>query len=64
MNVGRRRNRGGVSHQRFDLFHVKRMFGGQQVPQSIVHGVLTFVSCQLQNLHIHFVRYFLCMTGS
>ena len=39
------------------------MFGGQQVPQSIVHGVLTFVGRQLQNLHIQFVRHFFCMSG-
>jgi hypothetical protein len=46
MNVGRRGNTGRVRHEFANSFDIKRMFGRQQMPQRIGHGVLTFLSRQ------------------
>jgi len=64
MNVGRGGNTGGVRHEFANAFDIKRMFGRQQMSQCIGHGVLTFVSRQLQNLHVHFISHLFRMTGS
>jgi len=58
MDVGRGRNTGRVRHKFANTFDIKRMFGRQQMPERIGHGVLTFVSRQLQNLHVHLVGRF------
>jgi hypothetical protein len=58
MNVGRRGNTGRVRHEFTNAFNIKRMFSRQQMPERIGHGILTFVSRQLQNLHVHFVGHF------
>ena len=58
MNVGRRGNTGCVRHEFTNAFDINRMFGRQQVPERIGHGILTFVSRQLQNLHVHSVGHF------
>ena len=58
MYVGRVGNTGSVRHEFANAFDIKRMFGRQEMPERISHGVLTFVSCQLQNLHVHFVGHF------
>ena len=58
MNVGRRGNTGRVRHEFANTFDIQRMFGRQQMPERISHGVLTLLSGQLQNLHVHFVGHF------
>ena len=64
MNVGRRRDAGRISHKFTNAFDVQRVFSRQQIPQSIGHGVLAFVSRQFQNLHVHFVSHFFGMSGA
>ena len=64
MDVGRRGDAGRVGHEFADSCDIQRMFGRQQISQRIGHGVLTFVSRQFQNLHVHFVGHFLRMSGS
>lgn len=63
MDVGRCRNRSGIRHQFSDLIDIKRVFGGQQMTQRVGHRILTFVSGQMQNLHVHFVSHFFGMSG-
>ena len=58
MNVGRGGNTGRVRHEFTNAFDIKRMFGRQQMPERVGHSVLTFVSRQLQNLHVHSVGHF------
>lgn len=58
MDVGRRRNTGRVRHKFTNALDIKRMFGRQQMPERVGHSVLTFVSRQLQNLHVHSVGHF------
>ena len=58
MNVGRRGDTGRVGYEFTNAFNIQRMFGRQQMSERIGHGVLTFVSGQLQNLHVHFVGHF------
>ena len=58
MYVGRGRNTGRVRHKFANAFDIKRMFGCEQMPERIGHGVLTFVSRQFKNLHVHFVGHF------
>ena len=58
MNVGRRGNTGRVRHEFANAFDIERVFCRQQMSQRIGHGVLTFVSRQLQNLHVHSVGHF------
>jgi hypothetical protein len=64
MNVGRRGDTGRVRHEFANTFDIQHMFGRQQMPERISHSVLTFLSGQLQNLHVHFVGHFFCMSGS
>ena len=58
MNVGRGGNTGRVSHEFANTFDSQRMFGRQQIPERISYSVLTLLSGQLQNLHVHFVGHF------
>jgi len=59
MDVGRGGNTGRVRHEFANTFDIRRMFGRQQMPERIGHGVLTFVSRQFKNLNVHFVGHFL-----
>ena len=59
MNVGGRGNTSRIGHQFADAFDIKCVFGCQQMTQRSSHGVLTFVSGHVQNLHVHFVGDFL-----
>ena len=58
MNVGRRGNTGRVRHEFANTFDIQDIFGRQQMPERISHSVLTLLSGQLQNLHVHFVGHF------
>ena len=58
MNVGRRGNTGRVRHEFANAFDLQRLFGRQQMPERISHSVLTLLSGQLQNLHVHSVGHF------
>jgi ribosomal protein S26 len=58
MNVGRRGNTGRVRHEFTNASDIDCVLCGQQMPERISHSVLTFVSRQLQNLHVHFVGHF------
>ena len=64
MDVSGRRDAGRISDKLTSAFDVQRVFSRQQISQSIGHSVLTFVCRNLQNLHIHFVRDFLRMSGA
>jgi len=64
MYVGRRGNTGRVRHEFTNAFDIKRMFGRQQMPQRVGHGVLTFPSGDVQNLNVHFVGRFFRMSGA
>lgn len=64
MDVGGRGDTGRISDKFTNAFDVQRVFSRQQISQCIGHSVLAFVCCQFQNLHIHFVRNFLRMSGS
>lgn len=59
MNVGRRGDFRRIRHEFTNTFDVQREFSRQQVSQRIGHRILTFVSRELQNLHVHFVGDFL-----
>ena len=58
MNVGRGGKTGRIRHEFANTFDTQRMFGRQQMPERVRHSVLTFVSRQLQNLHVHSVGHF------
>lgn len=64
MNVRRRGNASRISHQFAHSIDIQRVFSRQEMPQRIGHDVLTFMSRQFQNLHVHFVGHFFCMRGS
>ena len=64
MNIGRSRDAGCISDKFTNAFDVQRVFSRQQMSQCIGHSVLAFVCRQFQNLHVHFVRDFLRMSGS
>jgi|GEM_PF-1749245 len=64
MYVGRRGNTGRVRHEFTNAFDIQRAFRRQQMPQRVGHGVLTFLSGDVQNLDIPFVGHFFRMSGS
>ena len=64
MNVGRSRDDSGIGHKLTNSGDIQGVLSRQQMSQRIGHCCLTLVSGQFQNLHIHFVRDFLRMSGS
>jgi hypothetical protein len=64
MNVGGRGNAGRINDEFADLFHVKCVLGGQQMPQRSIHSLLVFFRGQFQNPHVHLVGHLFRMTGS
>ena len=63
MNVGRSGDAGRISDKFTNTFDIQRVLRRQQMSQRIGDRILTFASCQFQNLHIHFVRHSLGMSG-
>lgn len=59
MDLGRRGDASCIDHKLANTVDVQRVLSRQQMSQRIGHGVLTFASCNLQNLHVHFVGDFL-----
>jgi hypothetical protein len=64
MNVGRRRDAGRISHKLTNAFDVQCVFSRQQVSQRVGYCVLTLLSRQFQNLHVHLVSHFFRMSGA
>lgn len=61
MNLGRRGDASCINHKLANTVDVQRVLSRQQMSQRIGHGVLTFASCNLQNLHVHSVGDFFRM---
>lgn len=64
MDLGRRGDASCIDHKLANTVDLQRVLCRQQMSQRIGHGVLTFASCNLQNLHVHFVRDLLRMGRS
>ena len=64
MDLGRRGDASCIDHKLANTVDLQRVLCRQQMPQRIGHRVLTFASCNLQNLHVHFVGDLLRMRRS
>jgi hypothetical protein len=64
MNVGRRRDDGGIHNELANIINMQLEFRLQQMSQRIGDSVLALESRQLQNLYVHFIGDLLRMIRS